>query len=1137
MIEASSSKDLPNWRYANRTAAPMQTLFWFGKPWLWGLGLFLIASACFAFNPMATEDASKNKTEPQQTELRNKELDLLQAELEQLRNDFQLLNLKKNKLSEEIQGAPELTKALRQEVLRTETLTPTLKPPTTQEGLERAIDLQEAQTKALEQSLTSVMEKIGIQRQLPGTARKEVLAAQAALERAQQKANNGVTVDENASLKSLQQSIFEQQTQNAKLQKELAQTRLDGYQRLLDLYTLNRDLLLLKLETTKESLAELRHARDKMRIQNADKQQALEAQVNKNYEREPQLLLKQFEENRKFSNQLLQVTEKLNKVTENLADQKYQLHDLRYRFEVAKQQLELTAFSQYVDEYLFRQRQNLQVRIKTLQNDSELTQQISAARFQQFRLDEELQKVRTDTVRSQLIKDWLDKATDLSKSDRTLLKQDLQELLVRRQQLLNKLVEVNADYVVNLTNIQLSYQEQLTISLQFYEHLNKELFWRRSANPLDVDWLLALPSSVHLFITTNPWSDIGKTWYQFLIQPILPIVLVVVAIWLVIWSRPRMQIRLKKVSEKVGKVSHDKFRYTFEALLISLFFAAPLPLLFFLLGYPLQLSAAANASVFTEATGRAFMLLAQWLFVFEFLRQLTRPNGLARCHFLWRPEILHSISRALPFLYLQMPFALVSILIWRMGDEVQIGVFGRLVFVVMLGFLIVAIERLVIAESGTADDGSQPWFRRGEKALAWVLGAFPVALIILSIRGYGFSATEVTILMYRTIMAGFLILVLHHVIGRGFAVMERRLAYSRAVAKRDALRKVKQQQEVAKSAGEAVPEVEMPKMDVATISEQNRALLRVFSLTLFVLAFIQIWQDLFQVVESLQEFSLWSYTASTDLGEITHQFTLDTLLYSLLAIGITYISVKNVPGLIEVMILRRFHLDAGVRFAVTTVARYLLVVVGLSVVSSMVGLDWTKFGWLVAALGVGLGFGLQEIFANFVSGLIILFERPIRIGDTVTINDLSGTVSKIHMRATTITDWDQKELIIPNKTFVTNQFINWTLSDSTTRLVVKVGVAYGSDTDLVTKTLLEIANAHKIVLRDPAPSAFFLGFGASSLDFELRVFVAIFGSRLVLLHDLNTAIAKRFAELGIEIAFPQLDLHVKELPRGFREEN
>lgn len=139
-----------------------------------------------------------------------------------------------------------------------------------------------------------------------------------------------------------------------------------------------------------------------------------------------------------------------------------------------------------------------------------------------------------------------------------------------------------------------------------------------------------------------------------------------------------------------------------------------------------------------------------------------------------------------------------------------------------------------------------------------------------------------------------------------------------------------------------------------------------------------------------------------------------------------------------------------------------------------------KLQWLAAALSVGLGFGLQEIFGNFVSGLIILFERPVRIGDTVTIGTFSGTVSKIRIRATTITDFDRKEVIIPNKAFVTERLINWSLSDTVTRVVIRLGVAYGSDLDKVKEVLLKAAHDHPKVMQEPAPAVFFTTFGAST---------------------------------------------------------
>jgi potassium efflux system protein len=183
----------------------------------------------------------------------------------------------------------------------------------------------------------------------------------------------------------------------------------------------------------------------------------------------------------------------------------------------------------------------------------------------------------------------------------------------------------------------------------------------------------------------------------------------------------------------------------------------------------------------------------------------------------------------------------------------------------------------------------------------------------------------------------------------------------------------------------------------------------------------------------------------------------------------------------------------------------------------------------VAAMTVGLGFGLQEIFANFVSGLIILFERPIRVGDVVTAGDVTGAVTKIRIRATTITNWDRKELIIPNKEFVTGRVMNWTLSDQVNRVTINVGVAYGTDAATVLEILEQIAEEHPQILDDPAPIISFEEFGASSLNFALRACLPNLDVRLKTITELHQTIQRRFAEANIEIAFPQQDIHVRSI--------
>ena len=176
-----------------------------------------------------------------------------------------------------------------------------------------------------------------------------------------------------------------------------------------------------------------------------------------------------------------------------------------------------------------------------------------------------------------------------------------------------------------------------------------------------------------------------------------------------------------------------------------------------------------------------------------------------------------------------------------------------------------------------------------------------------------------------------------------------------------------------------------------------------------------------------------------------------------------------------------------------------------------------------------LGFGLQEIFANFISGLIILFEKPIRIGDTVTIRDLTGSVTRINTRATTISDWDRKEIIVPNKAFITEQFINWSLSDSVTRVVLTVPAPVDADTDEVTKILIAAAHRCSLVIDTPAPEAFLVDLQQGIQIFELRIFAAEMGHRMPLRHEMHQLILAGFREHGIDMPFPPFQMRLESI--------
>jgi len=197
----------------------------------------------------------------------------------------------------------------------------------------------------------------------------------------------------------------------------------------------------------------------------------------------------------------------------------------------------------------------------------------------------------------------------------------------------------------------------------------------------------------------------------------------------------------------------------------------------------------------------------------------------------------------------------------------------------------------------------------------------------------------------------------------------------------------------------------------------------------------------------------------------------------------------------------------------------------LIVVGSL-GASWSSMQWAVAALSLGIGFGLQEIVANFISGLIILFEQPIRVGDTVSVGDISGTVTRIQMRATTIRDFDRRELLVPNKEFITSQLLNWSLSDQVTRRMIQVGVAYGTDMDKALDVVRDVAKKHPLVMADPESMITFDEFGDNSLLISLRYFIEQLDQRLKVDSELRLAINRGFNEEGIVVAFPQRDIHI-----------
>jgi potassium-dependent mechanosensitive channel len=310
----------------------------------------------------------------------------------------------------------------------------------------------------------------------------------------------------------------------------------------------------------------------------------------------------------------------------------------------------------------------------------------------------------------------------------------------------------------------------------------------------------------------------------------------------------------------------------------------------------------------------------------------------------------------------------------------------------------------------------------------------------------------------------------------------------------------------------------LARHDIAALGEQAQSLLETLITLALVTGLWWVWQDALPVLQWVGNLPVWRGTEALDGKQVVHVLTIGQLFMAIVVGVVTGLAVARVGALFDMVRLQRLGLQADATYAVKAITRYSLAAAGILVASSILGIGWGDVQWLIAALGVGLGFGLQEIVANFVSGLIVLAERPIRIGDIVTVDKISGTVARIRARATVVVDFDNKEVIIPNKAFITGPVINWTLSSPASRLVLKVGVARGGNIAQIQQRIVEEVRLVAGVLTDPPPAVFLTAFSEKSLDFEIHAFVGSFNDRLKVQHEINLAAERVLREQGGEIS-------------------
>ncbi|MFK7161666.1 mechanosensitive ion channel domain-containing protein [Marinospirillum sp. MEB164] len=691
----------------------------------------------------------------------------------------------------------------------------------------------------------------------------------------------------------------------------------------------------------------------------------------------------------------------------------------------------------------------------------------------------------------------------------------------QREQRYEPQLEADQQQLQQLLNLLVALQQEqqglFNTSKRLNQVLDERLFWASSNPPVDLQWLQLLPRHISQQLLSFQPETLLPTREQLAstLWRTLSLLVLALVLWLL---RPKIHRQLAAFNQQMegfqteqnscglnGSCTPPPPWLTPLALFLTALLCLPLPLL---LSSAASLLSSPDSDQMNPSAGLAALALSG--FMLMFMHRVLTGARIAELHFAW-PEA--TCQRLLGFVrhltWVLLPASFILALAEQQTLSLPEDVLG--VLVLLCGGLALCwlFARLMWQ--------TPPLY--GSLLLHWIVTSLlilmPLALVVMTAMGYYFAGLKLT---SRLLVSLYLVV--------GWVITETSV-YRMILLATERLRYQREQERqllVLESSGEELSHVQpLPRLEVEQIHQQSMRLARFLLLLGFGGLLWWVWADLLTAFRYLDSLVLWQYSSGDSLQPIS----LTDFMAAAFIMGFALFLAANLPGLLEILVLSRLQLQQGSAYAITTLLNYAITGIGFVMMLSALGVSWDKLQWLVAALTVGLGFGLQEIFANFVSGLILLFERPVRIGDVVTLGNLSGRVRQIRIRATTITDFDRKDIIVPNKNFITGQLINWSLTDTVTRVIVRVGVAYGSDLEKTREILLAAAQSNPRVLEDPKPQVLFLNFGDSTLDHELRIHVKELSDRNPSIDEINRYVDARFKEEGIEIAFRQLDIHLR----------
>lgn len=823
-----------------------------------------------------------------------------------------------------------------------------------------------------------------------------------------------------------------------------------------------------------------------------------------------------------LAEQILARSEQANVLADELRDLRLQREDLDRQYQTAVERYKSVGLTDALGGMLRKQRRDLALLHKQTDAGAIPREELRACQIELFELQDRMALLRDDANEA---RQMLEEAGVNPAAATPTLVRESETLAERRRRLLEELFAMADARFRNLVALD---TEQRLLAARIgtvATWIDERVIWIASAPVLATgDWRQAVNAARWLVEPGNWRQVVVELWRDMTTNAVafLPFLLATLVLFL---FRARLKRIIRETGEEASRGRCARILPTFNSLMATVLMSALWPMIIAVVGWTLTHGPPGGS--FVVGVGHALLGVAIFMAPLELLRQTCGERGLAAAHFDWPERSRLFLKRTIRgFYFLALPLMLVQGMLESQPDEDWLNSLGRTVSCLLFAASAWYLHR-VFRPSGTvfqqmALRKPQPGSYRFRALIHLVAVGLPLMLLVMAVLGYFYTARQLGGCLERSLLLLILMVIAGGVLLRWLLMRRRALAMEEARRLRLAIATAS---ESAGAGGEvaAAAITEKTLLDLGTVSRQVREVVVLVLGTLTFAGLWWIWRNVLPAVGILDQLELWQVT----INERVVSVTLKNVFFALLTAAFSWIMVRNMPGLLNLAVQQFSSLDSGARYAATTIFRYVITVIGAVTALSFLRIQWAQYSWLVAAVTVGLGFGLQEIVANFVSGLILLFERPVRVGDLVTIDNQNGIVTRIQMRATTVMTSDHQELIVPNKDLMTGKLLNWSLSNVTNRLVLNVGVAYGTDVDRVQRILLDTIRAHPDVLSDPPPSVSFEEFGDSALLFRIRCFLPNLERRPDIRHELNSAIARSFHAEGIVVPFPQREVLVR----------